>query len=124
MSGLPDSRERARQGSRVAWVLGSAMLAVLLALSALYPARALAPITKQLVPIKRYATAKLRGEVFTCAALTGRSAYNICINSDLTVSCNCQDFSGRGKIGSLREHSLTECSRGRSYVASSLGWPT
>jgi hypothetical protein len=93
--------------------LGSAALAIMLALSMLYPAQQLAPITKRLVTVKRVVKAKARGESFTCNALTGRSDYNICINSDMTVSCNCQDFSGRGKIGDLREQSLAEVFEGR-----------
>jgi uncharacterized Fe-S cluster-containing radical SAM superfamily protein len=88
--------------------LGSAALAIMLALSMLYPAQQLAPITKRLVPLKRVVNARARGETFTCAALAGRSDYNICINSDMTVSCNCQDFSGTGKIGDLRGQSLTD----------------
>ncbi|HET6498093.1 MAG TPA: hypothetical protein VFH17_03460, partial [Coriobacteriia bacterium] len=66
MSEPLDTREHARVPSRVAWAFGSAMLALLLALTALYPARVLAPVTKQLVPVKRLATASLRGHVFTC----------------------------------------------------------
>jgi uncharacterized Fe-S cluster-containing radical SAM superfamily protein len=43
---------------------------------------------------------------FYCAALSGESNYNISINSDMTVSCNCQDYSGTGIIGDLRRESL------------------
>jgi len=45
---------------------------------------------------------------FYCRALAGLSDYNICINSDMTVSCNCQDYSGQGHIGDLRQQTLTE----------------
>jgi hypothetical protein len=45
---------------------------------------------------------------FYCRALAGESNYNICINADLTISCNCQDFSGQGHIGDLRTDSLAE----------------
>jgi pyruvate-formate lyase-activating enzyme len=38
---------------------------------------------------------------YYCRALTGMSNYNISINSDLSVSCNCQDRRGEGKIGTL-----------------------
>jgi pyruvate-formate lyase-activating enzyme len=54
----------------------------------------------------------LRGQsgprCYSCRALTGASDYSICINADLTVSCNCQDFSGLGHIGDLRSGSLAE----------------
>jgi uncharacterized Fe-S cluster-containing radical SAM superfamily protein len=43
---------------------------------------------------------------FYCAALSGESNYNISINSDMTVSCNCQDYSGAGIIGDLQIESL------------------
>lgn len=45
--------------------------------------------------------AAARQNVFACKALNGDSNYNICINSDMTVSCNCQDYDGSGHIGSL-----------------------
>lgn len=43
-----------------------------------------------------------------CRALAGESDYNICINSDLTVSCNCHDYDGRAHIGDLNESTLEE----------------
>ena len=43
---------------------------------------------------------------YSCRALTGQSNYNICINADLTVSCNCQDFDGSGHIGNLKTQTL------------------
>jgi len=48
---------------------------------------------------------------FYCNALQGNSTYNICINCDMTVSCNCQDFDGSGHIGNLRTHSFVEIFR-------------
>ncbi len=45
---------------------------------------------------------------FYCRALSGESDYNICVNSDLTVSCNCQDYDGSGQIGDLKTHTLPE----------------
>jgi len=48
------------------------------------------------------------GKRFYCAALSGESNYNICINSDMTVSCNCQDYDGSGHIGDLNRESLEE----------------
>jgi uncharacterized Fe-S cluster-containing radical SAM superfamily protein len=52
--------------------------------------------------------AAAQGKVFHCRALAGESDYNICINSDMTVSCNCQDFDGSGHLGDLRLQSLPE----------------
>ncbi|MBI3185478.1 MAG: radical SAM protein [Myxococcales bacterium] len=54
------------------------------------------------------ARARTRGQRFRCEALSGSSNYNISINCDLTVSCNCQDYDGRGRLGSLREQTLEE----------------
>lgn len=51
-------------------------------------------------------------EVFRCRALAGESDFNICINADMTVSCNCQDFNGLGRIGSLSSQSLEEIFNG------------
>jgi pyruvate-formate lyase-activating enzyme len=56
--------------------------------------------------------ARLRNEVFGCRALQGESNYNICINCDLTVSCNCRDFAGSGQLGSLREGTLEQIFHG------------
>jgi radical SAM family protein/4Fe-4S single cluster protein len=47
-------------------------------------------------------------KVFACKALHGESGYNICINSDLTVSCNCQDYDGSGHIGDLKVEGFEE----------------
>jgi len=49
---------------------------------------------------------------FFCRALAGESNYNICINSDLSVSCNCQDFDGSGHIGDLRTDTLEQIFHG------------
>ena len=61
-------------------------------------------IRRQYLQVK----SKLRGKVFFCAALDGRSEFNLCINSDLTVSCNCHDVDGSGHIGDLNRESLAE----------------
>jgi len=45
---------------------------------------------------------------YYCPALHGESWYNICVNCDLTVSCNCLDFDGSGHIGDLRTQSFGE----------------
>jgi hypothetical protein len=51
---------------------------------------------------------RAQDKVFICKALQGDSDYNICINCDLTVSCNCQDYNGEGIIGNLNSKSLDE----------------
>jgi sulfatase maturation enzyme AslB (radical SAM superfamily) len=40
-------------------------------------------------------------DAYYCRALTGMSGYNISINSDLSISCSCQDYGGEGKFGDL-----------------------
>src|SRR5580704_11259385 len=51
---------------------------------------------------------KLTGRKYYCNALAGDSEYNITINSDLTVSCNCQDYDGSGHLGDLRKNTFEE----------------
>lgn len=51
-------------------------------------------------------SARLRGQRFYCSALHGQSDYNITINSDLTVSCNCQDYHASGHLGDLKKDSF------------------
>jgi len=51
--------------------------------------------------------AKLLRKGFVCNALQGASEYNISINCDMTVSCNCQD-DGSGILGSLDDNSFEE----------------
>lgn len=48
------------------------------------------------------------GRAFSCRALSGESDYSICVNSDMTVSCNCADRDGQGQIGDLRTQDLQE----------------
>jgi hypothetical protein len=50
--------------------------------------------------------ARVTGRKYYCNALAGESDYNITINSDLTVSCACQDYDGSGHIGDLRRNSF------------------
>jgi MoaA/NifB/PqqE/SkfB family radical SAM enzyme len=52
--------------------------------------------------------AKISGQKYNCIALAGESEYNITINSDRTVSCNCQDYDGTGHIGDLKQNSFEE----------------
>ena len=40
--------------------------------------------------------AKISGRGLLLPALAGQEDYNLTINSDLTVSCNCQDYDGTG----------------------------
>ena len=60
--------------------------------------------------LKRYFewSARLKGQRFYCRALGGESEYNMTINCDLTVSCNCQDYDGSGHIGNLNKNSFKE----------------
>ena len=53
-------------------------------------------------------SARLRGQRFYCSALAGESEYNITVNCDLTVSCNCQDYNGSGHIGDLNKNTFQE----------------
>src|SRR5579872_674482 len=57
-------------------------------------------------------SARLQGKAFYCSALHGQSDYNITINSDLTVSCNCQDYDGSGHIGDLKKDSFEKVFHG------------
>src|SRR5271154_1742432 len=52
--------------------------------------------------------ARVTGRKYYCNALAGEADYDITINSDLTVSCNCQDYDGSGHIGDLRKNSFEE----------------
>ena len=60
--------------------------------------------------LKRYLewSARLRGQRFHCRALEGESEYNITVNCDLTVSCNCQDYDGSGHLGDLNKQSFKD----------------
>ena len=51
---------------------------------------------------------RVTGRKFYCNALAGESEYDITVNSDLTVSCNCQDYDGSGHIGDLRKSTFEE----------------
>jgi pyruvate-formate lyase-activating enzyme len=52
--------------------------------------------------------AKFTGRRFACQSLSGTVHDGLFVNSDMTVSCNCQDVDGSGQLGSLRAHSLEE----------------
>lgn len=49
-----------------------------------------------------------QGEEYYCSALNGESDYNISINCDMTVSCNCQDYDGSGLLGDLDFNTFEE----------------
>lgn len=53
----------------------------------------------------RRAKAFATGKRFRCLALEGKGVTDICINSDMTVSCNCRDYDGSGIIGDLEKES-------------------
>src|SRR5215207_4996199 len=53
-------------------------------------------------------SARLRGQRFACSVLEGEGEYNLTINCDSTVSCNCQDYDGSGHIGDLAKNSFPE----------------
>lgn len=63
---------------------------------------------RRLLVLKLELQARLTGRGYICAALQGESEYNLTINSDLTVSCNCQDYDGTGHLGSLRQNTFDE----------------
>jgi MoaA/NifB/PqqE/SkfB family radical SAM enzyme len=56
--------------------------------------------------------ARVTGRNYYCEALAGESEYAITINSDLTVSCSCQDYDGSGHLGDLRKNSFEEVFNG------------
>ena len=58
--------------------------------------------------------AKLVGRRFACQSLSGMVRDGIFVNSDMTVSCNCQDIDGSGQLGSLRESALEELLSGQT----------
>jgi MoaA/NifB/PqqE/SkfB family radical SAM enzyme len=58
------------------------------------------------------ARAKITGQKYYCNALVGESEYGITINSDLTVSCSCQDYDGSGHLGDLKKNSFEEIFHG------------
>ena len=59
----------------------------------------------------------LTGRRFCCNALAGKSSYDISINSDLSVSCNCRDLDGAGHLGSLRQNTFAEVFAGATATA-------
>jgi hypothetical protein len=68
--------------------------------------RRVSNVIRRMMTIWLETRAKISGIAYYCNALCGESEYNITINSDRTVSCNCQDFEGKGHIGDLRKNSF------------------
>ena len=52
--------------------------------------------------------ALLGGCRFHCRSLSGEALLGCYVNSDMTVSCNCQDMDGSGQIGDLRQSTFEE----------------
>ncbi|TAL07273.1 MAG: radical SAM protein [Verrucomicrobia bacterium] len=63
---------------------------------------------RRLLVWKYQLQARVTGRGYYCAALHGESEYNLTINSDRTVSCNCQDYDTTGHLGDLRKNSFEE----------------
>jgi len=93
---------------RTAAPLGNA---VKKAIKKIVPDQLLGPLLRSsfVIKLRRY---PLSGESYYCRALQGDSNYNICINSDMTVSCNCYDYDGNGHIGDLNDQTLDQIFRG------------
>ncbi len=77
---------------------------------ATYVATVLRIILKKYLTIK----ARLQGKAFFCRALAGNSDVNVCINSDMTVSCTCHDIDASGHIGDVSRQSLSEVFSGET----------
>jgi MoaA/NifB/PqqE/SkfB family radical SAM enzyme len=52
--------------------------------------------------------ARLTGRSFHCRSLSGEEVRGCYVNSDMTVSCNCQDVDGIGQLGDLRKQTFEE----------------
>jgi len=61
--------------------------------------------------------AALAGRRFFCRSLAGLAFDGLFVNSDMSVSCNCQDVDGRGQLGNLRRQSLEEILAGPKATA-------
>jgi pyruvate-formate lyase-activating enzyme len=65
-------------------------------------------LARRFIRLARSASARLSGRRFYCNALNGTSDYNISVNCDMTVACNCADHDASGIIGDLATESLKE----------------
>ena len=70
--------------------------------------RNLSQLLRLLFEYIREGSATISRRAYYCNALAGDSEYNIVINSDMTVSCNCSNFDGSGHIGDLNGQSMEE----------------
>jgi hypothetical protein len=68
----------------------------------------LSDVFRRILKVYLETSARLFGQRFYCRALAGESEYNTTVNCDLTVSCNCQDYSGSGHLGDLEKNSFSE----------------
>lgn len=68
--------------------------------------------------IKKYkeVVALINGNKFYCLALQGEAMPGLAISSDLTVSCNCTDIYGYGKIGNLKSQTMDEILSGHKAL--------
>ncbi|MEN6405956.1 MAG: radical SAM protein [Thermoguttaceae bacterium] len=61
--------------------------------------------------------ARWRRRGFVCRSLAGQASDGLFVNSDMTVSCNCQDIDGHGQLGRLRTTPLVEILNGPKAAA-------
>jgi hypothetical protein len=59
--------------------------------------------------------AKITGRKYYCATLVGETEHSITVNSDLTVSCTCQDYDGSGHLGLMNQIGVKIC-KGRGVI--------
>jgi hypothetical protein len=69
-------------------------------------------VLRRILVWKHEQGARISGRNFYCNALVGESEYGLTINSDLTLSCNCQDYDGSGHLGDLKKNTFAEVFHG------------
>src|ERR1700761_3039814 len=69
-------------------------------------------VLRRLLVWKYEQNAKVTGRNYYCNALVGESEYGITVNSDLTISCSCQDYDGSGHLGDLKKNTFEEIFHG------------
>jgi hypothetical protein len=65
-------------------------------------------VIRKVLRVAHETRAAVAGTRFYCQALAGESDYKVSVNSDMTVSCNCQDYDGSGQLGDLRSMTLAQ----------------
>ena len=70
----------------------------------------------------REATHFLQKEAYYCDALCGMSDYNICINSDMTISCNCVDIDGHFRAAPFPQPCKAKSPSALNHERSSTPW--